>query len=58
MFTDLANPYGSAAFEKVAYPMPELANKRLMRKVGRQIARGPRRQPSQLVRDFLLNYNG
>lgn len=56
MFTDLANPYGTAAFEKVAYPMPELHNSKLVRKVKRSL-RAPK-PLSATVRDFLLNYNG
>lgn len=56
MFTDLANPFGSAAFEKVAYPMPELANKKLLQKAKRSL-RAPK-PPSAKLRDFLLNYNG
>lgn len=59
MFSDLANPYGTAVFEKVAYPMPELQNKKLMRKVQRslRIPRAPK-PLSHHVKNFLLTYNG
>lgn len=56
MFNDLANPYGTAAFEKVAYPMPELHNPKLVRKAKRSL-RAPK--PISLrVKNFLLTYNG
>lgn len=56
MFQDLANPYGVAAFETVAYPMPDLHNQKALRKVKRAIRRGPRRQPSQMLKHFLLTF--
>ena len=56
MFTDLANPFGTAAFEKVAYPMSELQNKKLVRQAKRSL-RAPK-PLSRTVRDFLLTYNG
>lgn len=59
MFTDLANPFGTAAFEKVAYPMPELNNTKLVRKAKRSLPkhRAPK-PPSHTIKSFLLNYNG
>lgn len=47
---------GNAAFEKVAYPMPELKNPKLVRKVKRSL-RAPM-PPSQMLKKFLLTYNG
>lgn len=56
MFQDLANPFGTAAFEKVAYPMPELSNKKLVRQAKRSIRRGPKKMPSQHLKHFLLTF--
>lgn len=45
-----------AAHSKVAWPMPELQNKKLVRKVARNLANP---QPlSKMLKNFLLTYNG
>lgn len=59
MFTDLANPFGTAAFDRVAYPMPELRPTPMdtfERKVRNFVLRGPRRQPHEIVKNFLLTF--
>lgn len=58
MFADTSNAFGTAAFEQVVWPMPELSNKKLMREVRRSLKplRAPK-PPSQIVKNFLLNYN-
>jgi hypothetical protein len=56
MFQDFANPFGAAAFEPVAYPMIELQNKKLIRRVKRSLRNGPKKMPSQHLKHFLLTY--
>lgn len=57
-FAGIDNPFGTAAFEPVVWPMPELQNKKLMREVKRSIrvSRAPK-PPSQILKNFLLTYN-
>lgn len=45
-----------AALAKVAWPMPELQNKKLVRKARRSL-RAPQ-PPSKMLKNFLLTYNG
>jgi hypothetical protein len=56
-FVGVDNPYGTApAFQTVVWPMPELQNKKLVRKARRSLrtVRAPR-PPSHILRDFLLS---
>lgn len=57
-FVGIDNPFGSAAFEPVAYPMPELQNKKLMREVKRslRVPRAPK-PLSRTIKNFLLTYD-
>lgn len=58
MFIGMSGNFGTAAFDTVVYPMPELSNKKLVRKVRRQI-RAPRapKPLSHTVKNFLLSYD-
>lgn len=57
----IANPFGAAAFEKVAWPMPELQlfkqqeAERTARRRSRRL-RAPK-PPSQILKNFLLSYD-
>lgn len=58
MFIGMSGSFGTAAFDTVVYPMPELQNKKLVRKARRQfrVPRAPK-PLSHTVKNFLLTYD-
>lgn len=57
-FIGLSGNFGTATFDTVVYPMPELSNEKLVRKARRQI-RVPRTPKPllQTLKNFLLTYD-